>query len=111
VAQLCRQALGYLFVAFYDSQSYSGGILSHLHTVTIHLPLELILCSVQRSIDAVCYQNVTQHRYDFCAQRDNHGIHVQQLKESLGSPNADIAESECILQTSRTFHFHIGDTN
>jgi hypothetical protein len=32
VAQLHPQAPGSLFVAFYDSQGYGGGILTHLHT-------------------------------------------------------------------------------
>jgi hypothetical protein len=32
VAQLYPWALGPLFVASYDSQGYSGGILSRLHT-------------------------------------------------------------------------------
>jgi hypothetical protein len=32
VAQLCPQALGSLFVPFYDSQGYGGGILTRLHT-------------------------------------------------------------------------------
>jgi hypothetical protein len=32
VAQLYPQALGSLSVAFYDSQGYSGGILTRLHT-------------------------------------------------------------------------------
>jgi hypothetical protein len=32
VAQLYPQAPGSLFVAFYDSQDYGGGILTHLHT-------------------------------------------------------------------------------
>jgi hypothetical protein len=31
VVQLYRQAPGFLFVAFYDSQDYNGGILTHLH--------------------------------------------------------------------------------
>jgi hypothetical protein len=31
VAQLYPQALGFIFVAFYDSQGYSGGIRTHLH--------------------------------------------------------------------------------
>jgi hypothetical protein len=31
VAQLYPQARGSLFVAFYDSQGYGGGILTHLH--------------------------------------------------------------------------------
>jgi hypothetical protein len=31
-AQLYPQALGSLFVTFYDSQGYDGGILSRLHT-------------------------------------------------------------------------------
>jgi hypothetical protein len=32
VAQLHPRALGFLFVASYDSQGYGGGILTHLHT-------------------------------------------------------------------------------
>jgi hypothetical protein len=32
VAQLYSQALGYIFVASYDSQGYGGGILTRLHT-------------------------------------------------------------------------------
>jgi hypothetical protein len=32
VAQLYQQALSSLFVAFYDSQGYGGGILARLHT-------------------------------------------------------------------------------
>jgi hypothetical protein len=32
VARLYPQALGSLIVAFYDSQGYGGGILTHLHT-------------------------------------------------------------------------------
>jgi hypothetical protein len=30
--QLYPEAWGYLFVAFYDSQGYGGGILTRLHT-------------------------------------------------------------------------------
>jgi hypothetical protein len=33
-AQLYPQALGSVFVAFYDFKSYGGGILTHLHTET-----------------------------------------------------------------------------
>jgi hypothetical protein len=33
VARLYPQALGFLFVTFYDSQGYGGGIRSRLHTV------------------------------------------------------------------------------
>jgi hypothetical protein len=32
VAQLFPQAPGSLFIAFYDSQDYGGGILTRLHT-------------------------------------------------------------------------------
>jgi hypothetical protein len=31
VAQLCPQALGSLFITFYDSQVYDEGIRTHLH--------------------------------------------------------------------------------
>jgi hypothetical protein len=31
---ICPQALGSLFVAWYDSQGYGAGILTHLNTVT-----------------------------------------------------------------------------
>jgi hypothetical protein len=48
VAQLYREAPGSLFVAFYDSQGYGGGILTRLHTghvskycVILMLPLPL----------------------------------------------------------------------
>jgi hypothetical protein len=34
VAQLYPQALGFLFVASYDSQGYGGGIRPRLHTVS-----------------------------------------------------------------------------
>jgi hypothetical protein len=34
VAQLSPQELGFLFIAFYDSQGYGGGILTHLHIRT-----------------------------------------------------------------------------
>jgi hypothetical protein len=48
VAQLCPQAPGSLFVAFYDSQGYGGGIVTRLHTgiIPIHyspLPNHLLL--------------------------------------------------------------------
>jgi hypothetical protein len=37
VAQLYPRALGSLFVVFYDSQGYGGGILSRLHTGYINI--------------------------------------------------------------------------
>jgi hypothetical protein len=37
VAQLYPQAPGSLPVAFYDSQGYSGGILTRLHTGTVYI--------------------------------------------------------------------------
>jgi hypothetical protein len=41
VAQLYPQALGSLFVAFYDSQGYGGGILTRRHTEgTVKYPAE-----------------------------------------------------------------------
>jgi hypothetical protein len=33
VAHLWPQALGFLFIASYDSQGYGGGILTPLHTI------------------------------------------------------------------------------
>jgi hypothetical protein len=35
VAQLYSQAPGFLLIAFYDSQGYTGDILTHLHTGNI----------------------------------------------------------------------------
>jgi hypothetical protein len=32
VAQLCPQVPGFLFIVFYDSQGYGGGIPTRLHT-------------------------------------------------------------------------------
>jgi hypothetical protein len=36
-AQLYPQAPGYLFVAFYDSQGYGGGILTRPHLITLKI--------------------------------------------------------------------------
>jgi hypothetical protein len=41
VAQLYPQAPGSLFVAFYDSQGYGGGILIRLHTGPTHAWMNL----------------------------------------------------------------------
>jgi hypothetical protein len=38
VAQLYPQSPGSLFVAFYDSQSYGGGILNSLHATFLSTP-------------------------------------------------------------------------
>jgi hypothetical protein len=44
VAQLYPQAPGYLFVAFYDSQGYGGGILIRLHTGSVRPSVCLSVC-------------------------------------------------------------------
>jgi hypothetical protein len=61
VAQLHPQARGSLSIAFYDSQGYGGGILTHLHTGTnLYNPLPnvfqfvLIAPILYRGIVVIC---------------------------------------------------------
>jgi hypothetical protein len=42
VAKLYPQATGSLFVVFYDSQGYGGGIVSRLHTPTVGFKVALM---------------------------------------------------------------------
>jgi hypothetical protein len=50
VAQLCPQASSYLFVAFYDSQGYGGGILTGLHMTIV--PIKDSFFQVKSNEDA-----------------------------------------------------------
>jgi hypothetical protein len=46
MAQLCSQALGSLFVAFYGSQGYGGGIRTRLHAGRLPNPIWFSLYSL-----------------------------------------------------------------
>jgi hypothetical protein len=46
VAQLYPEALGSLFIAFYDSQGYGESTVTHLHTETSFLLVPNILISI-----------------------------------------------------------------
>jgi hypothetical protein len=55
VAQLRPQTMGTLFVAFYDFLSYSGGILTYLHT-NIHTAYSLTF-----TIERISMTGIWQH--------------------------------------------------
>jgi hypothetical protein len=105
VAQLYPQALGSLFVAFYDSLGDGGSILSRLHNRRLAYCSTLKVKATSSSETSVDFQRTT---WNYIPENMQDAIKTNWPVEALTARILNLQGRKSVVNTLRPFHSYIG---